>query len=75
MQNEGQIPNVLAFLLPAAQEILHKAGYEVQVVKTLAAKLPKEFVWRDDAAYVLKQVMAPDHKIILTVGCKTRKEV
>jgi len=68
-------PNVLAFHLPIALKILNQAGFEVKLVKTVAAKLPKEFVWRDDDAYVLKQVVTPDHKIILTVGCKTRKEV
>ena len=34
-----------------------------------------EFMWRDEDAYVVKQVVTLDHKVVLTVGCKCRKEV
>jgi len=69
------VPNVLAFPLIIAAERLGALNISYEVIRTLPQKRREEFMWRDEDAYVVKQVVALDHKVILTVGCKCRKEV
>lgn len=72
---ENAILNVLAFPFLIARERLEKAGIVYEVIRTLPPKRRDEFIWRDEDAYVIKQTIAPDYKVILIVGCKSRKEV
>jgi hypothetical protein len=69
------IPNILAFSLKVALERLTALHIVYEVVRTLPQKRRDEFMWRDEDAYVVKQEVTLDHKVILTVGCKCRKEV
>jgi hypothetical protein len=69
------VPNVLAFPLTVAAARLGALNIVYEVIRTLPQKRREEFMWRDEDAYVVKQVVALDHKVILTVGCKCRKEV
>lgn len=69
------IPNVLAFPLAVAIARLNELGVDYEIVKTLPFKKREEFIWREQDAYVVKQTAALDHKVILTVACKCRKEV
>jgi len=69
------VPNVLAFPLVVAIERLCALNISYEVIKTFPQKRHDEFMWRDEDAYVVKQVVTLDHKVVLTVGCKCRKEV
>ncbi|MDD4321339.1 MAG: hypothetical protein PHH31_07365 [Acidaminococcaceae bacterium] len=72
---EYAIANVLAFPLTIAIERLRKQGIAYEVIRTLPQKRREELIWRDQDAYVVKQTVTPDYKVILTVACKCRKEV
>ncbi|MEA5092228.1 hypothetical protein SDC9_31347 [bioreactor metagenome] len=70
-----EVPNVLAFPLGIAIERLCALNIPYEVIRTFPQKRHDEFMWRDEDAYVVKQVVTLDHKVVLTVGCKCRKEV
>jgi hypothetical protein len=69
------VPNVLAFPMLIAVERLCALNIPYEVIRTFPQKRRDEFMWRDEDAYVVKQVVTLDHKVVLTVGCKCRKEV
>ncbi len=72
---EYVIPNVLAFPLTIAIERLERLGIVYEIIRTLPQKRREELIWRDQDAYVVKQIVTPDYRVILTVACKCRKEV
>ena len=72
---EYDIPNVLAFPLTIAMERLRERGIAYEIIRTLPQKRREELIWRNQDAYVVKQTVTPDYKVILTLACKCRKEV
>lgn len=64
------MPDVLARPLSYALQKIKEAGWKAQVVRAEPFFHRTSLVWQDDHAYVLKQVVMPDHIIKLIVGCK-----
>jgi len=74
MGEHKQVPDVLGFKLVEAEELLRADGWEWTIEEALPYKVPKEFVRHKEDAYILRQSLMPDNKVILLVGYKYGKE-
>ena len=63
-------PDLLARPLAKALAMAEKAGWQVEIRRAEPFFRRKELVWSDGRAYVLKQVVESDHKLLLYVGCR-----
>ncbi len=75
MAENVTMPDVLAYKMAKAVDIITAAGFSYRVEKTMPLKPLKELVWHDEDAYVLKQTLLPGNIIKIVVGCKLRREV
>ena len=63
------VPDLVARPLAEAVLMAKEAGLSVTLVKAEPAFHRDTLVWRDDFAYVLKQINALDHKTLI-IGCQ-----
>ena len=69
------VPDVLGYKLVLAEKALEEAGWEWTIEETVPYKRREGFVRRQEDAYVLRQTLTPDNKLVLLVGYKVGKEV
>lgn len=70
MECEMIVPDLVARPLAEAVLMAKEAGLSVTLVKAEPAFHRDTLVWRDDFAYVLKQINALDHKVTMIIGCQ-----
>ena len=64
------VPDLVARPLCRSRLDGQRGGLSVTLVKAEPAFHRDTLVWRDDFAYVLKQINALDHKVTLIIGCQ-----